>query len=60
MAVKKSHKFKEPFDDRGMPVNDLSLERSEQIEKLAMPLLEEAFKKLKTEQPHLFKPISKK
>jgi len=48
-----------PFDDRKLPVNDLSVERIEELEKIIFPKLKEAFNKLRLEQPHLFKSLSK-
>jgi len=43
------------FDDSKLPNNDLTTQRTEEIEKLVMPRLEEAFKKLRSKKPHLFK-----
>jgi hypothetical protein len=43
------------FDDRNLPINTLSVEETERIEKIAMPLLKEALEKLRLEKPHLFK-----
>jgi hypothetical protein len=59
MSGKKSHNFKSPFDDSNLPLNDLSVERTEEIEKLVLPRLNEAFKKLHQEKPHLFKASKK-
>lgn len=56
MSGKKPYDFRTAFDDSKLPVNDLSIERMEEIEKLATPLLKEAAEKLWKEQPHLFKP----
>jgi hypothetical protein len=47
------------FDDSNLPVNDLSVKRIEEIEKVAMPLLNEMLDKLSQEQPHLFKSSKK-
>lgn len=59
MSEKKSHTFKEPFDDSNLPINNLTSERMEEIEKLMLPRLTEAFKKLRKEKPHLFKSTGK-
>jgi hypothetical protein len=59
MSEKKPHNFKRPFNDSNLPINDLSVERTEEIEKLVIPRLTEAFKKLRQEKPHLFKSSSK-
>lgn len=54
MSEEKAHKCK-PFDDSGLPVNSLTVERIEEIEKLVVPRLDEAFDKLRKKKPHLFK-----
>jgi hypothetical protein len=60
MSEKDTNNFKSPFDDSDLPINDLSVERTEEIEKMVMPLLLEAAKKLRKEKPHLFKSTNKK
>lgn len=57
---KKNHKFKKPFDDSDLPVSNLSAERIEEIEKIALPKLQEAFEKLRNEKPQLFTSAKKK
>jgi len=60
MSERKSNNFKSPFDDRELPVNNLSVERTEEIEKLVVPQLTEAAESLRKEKPYLFKSTSKK
>ena len=60
MSEKKSKNFKSPFDDRDLPVNNLSVQRTEEIEKLVIPNLTEAVENLRKEKPHLFKSAGKK
>jgi hypothetical protein len=48
------------FDDRSLPVSNLSAQRIEEIEKILMPGFLEQLEKLKQEKPHLFKSHSKK
>jgi|GEM_PF-5465899 len=48
------------FDDRNLPVNNLTPERIREIEKLAMPILAELLEKLRKEKPESFKPIEDK
>lgn len=55
MSEKKSHSFKSAFDDRKLPINDLSVERIEEIEKILMPDLLSKLDKLRKEKPHLFR-----
>jgi hypothetical protein len=59
MSARKTHKFKRPFDDSGLPISNLSAERIEEIEKIALPRLQEAFEKLREEKLHLFKSSKK-
>lgn len=55
MFAKKSHSLKAAFDDSDLPVNNLTPERMEEIERLMMPRLKDALEKLRREKPHLFK-----
>ena len=55
MLEKDSTKKILDFDDTMLPVNRITAERSEQIEKILMPRLEKALDKLRIEKPHLFK-----
>ncbi len=55
MPRKKSYNFKSAFDDRSLPVNDLSAQRMEEIEKALMPELLIKLKRLREEKPSLFK-----
>lgn len=54
MKDKKQYDFKSAFDDRNLPVNDLSTERIEEIEKIAMPRIKQILEKLRKEKPDLF------
>ena len=54
-AKKSTYNFRTAFDDRKLPTNNMTAERMLQIDKVAMPLLEEMLDKLRQEQPHLFK-----
>ena len=60
MSEKKLNNFNSPFDDRNLPVNNLSVERTEEIEKLILPQLKEAMDNLRKEKPYLFKDSNKK
>lgn len=55
MSEKKKHNFKSAFDDRKLPVNDLTVERMEEIEQLIMPSIKNAIEKIRKEKPSLFK-----
>jgi len=55
MSEKEPFDFKSAFDDRSLPINNLSAERTEEIEKILMPRLLERLEKLRKEKPHLFK-----
>jgi len=55
MSAKKPRKLRQPFDDSYLPVNDLSPERVDQIEKIVLPRLDAAFQKLREERPELFR-----
>lgn len=48
------------FDDRNLPPNNISVERAEEIEQAARPLLREMLEKLRKEKPHLFRSVSSK
>jgi hypothetical protein len=58
MLEKSQYDFKNPFDDKDLPINNLSAERMDEIERLVVPKMKEAFNKLRQEQPHLFKSSS--
>jgi len=53
MPEKKSNNFRIPFDDRDLPLDDLSVERTEEIERLVMPRMEKAFEELLKKKPGL-------
>ena len=53
------HKSYFTFDGHKISVNNLTVERSEEIEKVVMPLLTEMLDKLRQEKPHLFKSSKK-
>jgi DNA-binding TFAR19-related protein (PDSD5 family) len=55
MSEKKPLDFRSAFDDRSLPINTLSAERAEEIEKILMPRMLERLEKLRLEKPHLFK-----
>lgn len=42
------------FDDTMLPVSRISADRSDRIEELVTPLLNEEIEKLRKEKPHLF------
>lgn len=48
-------KIKRPFNDSDLPLNDLSIERTEEIERLVLPRIKKAAKRLRKEKPHLFR-----
>ncbi len=54
MAGKKSTLSKVPLKDTDLPVNNLSPDRIEEIEKKAVPRMMEALEKLKKENPDAF------
>jgi hypothetical protein len=45
------------FDNSKLPIHTLTQKRTEQIEKIAMPLLTEMLRKLRQEKPQLFKSL---
>jgi len=60
MSEKKSIDFRSAFDDRALPISDLSAEKIEAVEKIVMPELLERLEKLRHEKPHLFRSPGKK
>ena len=57
MQKEPTYDFRSAFDDRKLPVNNMTSERMLKIDKVAMPLLEEMLDKLYLEQPQLFKTV---
>jgi len=55
MSEKKPYDFRSAFDDRALPINDLSKERIMEIEKIVLPELWQQLEKLRLEKPHLFR-----
>ncbi|MFM9840978.1 MAG: hypothetical protein ACKVOQ_22110 [Cyclobacteriaceae bacterium] len=60
MSEKKSYNFKSAFDDRSLPVNDLSAERMAEIEKALMPELLSKLNRLREKKPSLFRTLLEK
>lgn len=47
------------FDDSMLPVNTMTRERTEEIDRLLTPMLDEAMTQLRIHKPHLFtKPLA--
>lgn len=60
MSERSLKTFNIPYRDSDLPLNDLSIERTEEIEKKVMPLLMEELEKFRLENPEYFKEERKK